>query len=110
MGKRLRSRLLVYLLVAACPGCAVFEKSRPAPILIRDAETKQPIAGAEVAITYPLSQGFAAPSRSAGVTNADGIVRLQAVPAGDISIVLDASAKGYLSEWKDLSSDEVRQV
>src|SRR5581483_6807396 len=102
--------LFLLTLAAGTPGCAAFERTRPVPVLIRDAETKQPIAGAAVAISYPLAKGPATPAKSSGVTADDGIAHLHAVPAVEAGIGLAASAQGYLSEWKDLPPDELRRL
>ncbi len=102
--------LYLLILVAGSPGCAVLPWSRPMSVLVRDAETKQPLAGAELALSYPLAKGPAAPSGVSGTTNQEGIVWLHAVPSGDASILLEAKAQGYLPEWKTLAADEVRKI
>src|SRR5262245_48776739 len=102
--------MLWLVLAAGVPGCAAFERSRPYPVLIRDAETKQPIAAADVMIAYPVARGITAPSGSVARTANDGIAHLHAVAAADTAIVLEASAPGYLTGWQDLSVDEVRKV
>lgn len=98
------------LLLAATPGCQMFYQYRPMPVLVRDAETQKPIVGADVQITYPLARPEESPWQSAGVTAADGIVRLRAAPYGPAGILVDATAPGYLSEEKSMSVDAVRAV
>src|SRR5579884_3366301 len=101
---------VVPLFLLILPGCAALPWSRPMAVLLRDAETKQPIAGGELALSYPLAKGPTAPASVSGVTNRDGIVWLHAVPTGDTSILLEAKAQGYLSEWKTLTGDDVRKI
>lgn len=110
MRLRLHWLIAFCLSLPACPGCAVFERTRPVPVLVRDAETKKPIPGAEVTISYPLTKGWGAPTRSSGITDSTGIVRLNAVPAPDLSIVMDAGAPDYLTEWQPVPVDDVRRL
>jgi len=94
---------LIYpaLLVAVAPGCQVFYSYRPVAVLARDAETKQPIPGAEISLTYPLTSSSRSPWESSETTGDDGVAHLRAVPNGD-AILVKATAKSYLSEEKDL--------
>src|SRR5262249_50858179 len=92
------------------PGCASMPWSQPMSVLVRDAETKQPLAGAELGLSYPLAKGPGAPSGMTGTTSRDGIVWLHAVPSGDASILLEAKAQGYLPEWKTVAAEEVRKI
>jgi hypothetical protein len=83
---------------------------RPLSVLVRDAETKKPIAGAEVSIWYPVSSGSFPPRRAAATTDADGIARLQAAPYGDAGIMLAGAAANYLSEENDISVEAIRNI
>jgi hypothetical protein len=112
----MRSRRLVralagcLLLLAAVPGCQIFYQYRPVPVLIRDAETKKPIASADVHISYPLSRPEESPWESSGVTSADGIARLRAAPYGLAGVLVDATAPGYMSEEKSVTVDAVKAI
>jgi hypothetical protein len=75
---------------------------RPVAVLVRDAETKQPIATAEVRISYPFAGSAFVPSIATASTGSDGQARLQAAPFGD-GLTLEAKAGGYLPETRDLS-------
>jgi len=97
---------LVSLLLLA-PGCQALHRYRPVAVLARDAETKQPIAGAEVRITYPFTAPTCAPWDSSGTTKADGVAHLRAAPYGENGIMLDVTAKGYMFEDKGIPIEAV---
>jgi hypothetical protein len=90
------------VLIVAASGCQALHSYRPVPILVKDADTKQPIAGAEVRISYPFTENARAPWCSSGITGSDGVARLRAAPVGDIGILVELETRGYLSERKDL--------
>jgi hypothetical protein len=102
----LSAPVLLFVLV---PGCQVLSRSRPVAILARDAETKQPIARAEVVLSYPTSSVPMTPGDSSGVTGADGVVHLQATPTGPGARV-EVSASGYLSANSYLTADAVQAL
>ena len=79
MRNRRLVRPLIYaaLLLALAPGCQVFQSGRPVSVLAVDAETKKPIPGAEVRISYPLTPAYRAPAESSGKTGEDGVAALQ---------------------------------
>jgi hypothetical protein len=106
------ARCLVYpvLLLAVTPGCQAFHRYRPVSIEAMDTETKQPIPGVEVKISYPLETSSFAPSGSKEITGVDGIARLQAAPYGRAGVMIEVSAKGFLSEQKYLSVQEVEAI
>jgi hypothetical protein len=112
MHNRLLARCLIYpvLLLAASPGCQAFHQYRPISIEARDAETKMPIPGVEVKISYPLETSSFAPSESKETTGADGIARLKAAPYGRAGIMVEVSANGHMSEQKYLSIQEVQAI
>jgi hypothetical protein len=84
---RLTRPLLFAALLAVAPGCQAFHSYRPVPVLVRDAESKQPIPGAHVRISYPLMEpAYAPPADSSGPTGADGVARLRAAPYGEAGI------------------------
>jgi hypothetical protein len=97
------------LLLALAAGCQGLLGYRPAPVLVRDAETKRPITGAEVRLSYPLRQLPVGPPDGSETTGDDGVARALAAPYGDGGIVVGATAKGYLSEEKVLSAEVVRR-
>jgi hypothetical protein len=98
------------LLLAFAPGCQALHRYRSVAILATDAETHKPIPGAEVRISYPLTQPHLAPWDSAGTTGDDGIARLRAAPYGDAGILVEVHAKGYLFEQKNLSVADVQAL
>jgi len=100
---------LVFLLVIA-PGCQALHRYRPVAVLARDAETKQPIAGAEVRISYPFTPPTCAPWDSSGTTDRDGVVRLRAAPYGESGIMVDVTAKGYMFEGKGIPTEVVAAI
>jgi hypothetical protein len=89
-------------------GCQALYRYRPVPVLARDAETKQPIPGAEVRIYYPLTPASRAPWASSGETGPDGVARLRAAPCGDAGARVEVTAAGYLFEGKDLPDERVQ--
>src|SRR5262245_58875885 len=82
------------------PGCQTFESSRPFPVLVRDADTKKPVSGAQVLVSYPVSRSPLAPSESSAAISNDGIARMYVAPFGD-GFTMRATARGYLPEDKD---------
>jgi hypothetical protein len=98
------------LLVGAITGCQEFHDYRPVAIQALDAETKAPIAGANVRISYPLSEHALAPYDSLGTTDQEGIVRLRAAPYDKAGAQVEASAQGYLRQEKSLTADAVRAI
>jgi hypothetical protein len=61
---------------AAGPGYLSMARSRPVAVLVRDAETKQPIRGAPVHVSYPLAENTLAPAEQTAITAEDGIERV----------------------------------
>jgi hypothetical protein len=104
------ARALLLLAIAVAPGCQVFQAYRRVAIRVQDAETKQPIAGAVVYISYPLVQASQAPIDSTGPTASDGVVRLRAAPSGPAGVLVEVNAKGYLFEQKTLSIATVEAI
>jgi hypothetical protein len=112
MRNRRPARCLLYpfLLLAFVAGCQSFHSYRPVAVQVRDADTHQPIPDAEVRIWYPMTVPSTAPYDSCGLTGEDGIARLRAAPYGDASIVMEANAKGYLYEAKDIAVADVQAI
>jgi hypothetical protein len=100
---------LVFLLALA-GGCQVLYRYRPVPVLVRDAETKQPIANADVHLSYPLSRDSLAPFDSSERTGADGIAHLRAAPHGDFGVRVEASAADYLSDQINISTESIQRI
>jgi hypothetical protein len=99
------------LLVAAGPGCQVFHSYRPVAVLVQDAESRQPVPGAEVRLHYSLHEGaFNPPHESAGTTARDGVARLEAAPYEAGGVVAAASAPGYLPAEVSVSTAAIREV
>jgi hypothetical protein len=99
----------LFLLVAA-PGCQAFHMYRPVVIRAQDAETKKPIPGAEVHLTYPLALSSSGPWEPVGTTGDDGTVRLKAAPYGEAGILLDVAAPGYMTEQKSYPVEAVKVI
>ncbi|SRR5579875_100394 len=101
--RRLARRLLcLFFLFCQAPGCQTFRGGQELTVLVRDAETKEPIATAEVYLCQRLKKNEVAPCRSMSFTQADGIARLRAEPAGEHGFQVQAVAQGYLPEKLDL--------
>jgi hypothetical protein len=83
-------------LVVASSGCQAFHQYRPVPVLAQDGETKKPIPGVEVRISYPCADSRWAPYVSTGLSGSDGITRLKAAPYGEAGILVEATAPGFL--------------
>ncbi|HZY85989.1 MAG TPA: hypothetical protein VFE78_14245 [Gemmataceae bacterium] len=100
--------LLCPVLLLALFSCQALYRYRDVPVLARDAETKQPIPGAEVRIYYPLTPASRAPWAASGETGQDGVARLRAAPCGDAGPRVEVTAAGYLFEGKDLPDEFVQ--
>ena len=98
------------LLLAFSPGCQVFQSYRPVSVLAQDAETKKPIPGATVRITYPGAQPAYAPWESKAITGPDGVAHLQAAPYGDFGINVAVKMQGFMSEDKTIPIKEVAAI
>jgi hypothetical protein len=105
----IRSLTFSIFLLALTSGCS-FHGYRPVAIEARDAETGKPIAGANVRISYPLTDSPFAPSEAFGKTAADGIVHLKAAPTGEIGVKVTSTTKGYMDEEQTVSVDAVQAI
>lgn len=97
-------------LVTILSGCQAFQDYRPVAVLVRDIETKTPITGAEVRISYLVASSPFTPYDSVGATGAAGIARLRAAPYGETDLRLDVAANGYLSESQKLKVIAIRHI
>jgi hypothetical protein len=106
------ARSLVFLIfpVAIAPGCQALHPYTPISVVARDAETKKPIPGADVRISYPLTSPNTAPWDSTGKTGEDGIARLRAAPSGDEVIMVNVNADGYMFEQKNLPAEASKVI
>jgi len=101
--------LCLIFVVGLVSGCQVFHEERTVAVLVRDAETKKPVATAEVYLCQRLKRNEVAPCRSkGGFTQADGITRVRAEPAGELGLQVQAIAQGYLPEKVDLAADALK--
>ncbi|MFL5341138.1 MAG: hypothetical protein ACJ8F7_13405 [Gemmataceae bacterium] len=100
---------LVFLIVGTS-GCMTMTRDRPFTVLVRDAETKKPIANAEVKISYPPSIATRSAAEKVGNTKADGIARLDVTPAGDLGVIVAASVKGYVSESLNVPESAIEAI
>jgi hypothetical protein len=104
-----------YLLYSVCllvltSGCQVLYHYRPVAVQVRDAETKKPIANADVHLSYPMMRDSLAPYDSSYRTGEDGLAHLRAAPYGDFGIQVDASAPDYLPEELNISTELIQRV
>lgn len=105
------ARRLLYLFFLFCltPGCQTFPGQHNLTVLVRDAETKKPVATAEVYLCQRLGHDEVAPCHSKGFTEADGIARLRAQPAGAHGLQVQTVAQGYLPEKVNVSADALKK-
>jgi hypothetical protein len=81
------ARLLIPLVfLSPLGGCQTLEGSRPVAVLVRDAESKAPLAGANVCISYSLSRAIFPPAASSATTPADGAAHLTAAPLEELGL------------------------
>jgi hypothetical protein len=110
MAKRWPMRCLACLALALTPGCQPFYSYRPMPIVVRDAETGQPISGAIAHVSYPLVHPTQAPYDSVDKTVGDGIAHVQATPYGPAAVLLEVHAPGYMNEERTLSIESIAAI
>jgi hypothetical protein len=108
--RRLAQRLLCLLfLFCLASGCQTLHGDQTLAVLVRDAETKQPISTAEVYLCQRLKPDEVAPCRSVAFTQADGIARVRAEPGGEHGFQVQAVAQGYLAETIDVPVDVLKK-
>jgi len=106
----IRPLIWLGLLLTSTVGCQAFHRYRPIGVLVQDPETKKPIPGALVRLSYPLDRSASAPYESSGTTGPDGMAQLRAAPCGDSVALLAVSGPGYLAESVDLSSETIQRL
>lgn len=92
--------------MVGCLGCGMFHDYRPVDVLVRDAETKQPIPYARVTMEYQDFVNPFAPYCSEDVTKEDGTARMW-VAAYHVPLEIIVRAEGYLSEWQRLPCRDI---
>lgn len=91
------------------PGCQVFSPEQTLAVQVRDAETKKPIATAEVYLCQRLKDEEVEPCRSkGGFTQGDGIVRLRAESGGENGLQVQVVAPRYLPDNVNVSADALK--
>jgi hypothetical protein len=105
-----RCLFCVVLLFTAASGCQTLYRYRPVTVLVRDADTKKPVPGAQVSISYPLTRPSLAPYQSCELTGDDGIARLRAAPYGSAGLRVEATAKGYMSEERNVLAETIKEI
>lgn len=110
MWNRRLVRALLLLTAIVAPGCQAFYAYRPVAIQVQDAETKQPIPGAAVRISYPLVQPSQTPYEVEGATGADGIAHLRAAPYGPAGVLVEVSGKNYLLDQKTVPVTTIEAI
>jgi hypothetical protein len=112
MSNRRLARLVIapILLLAVLPGCQALHSYRPTPVQVIDADTKQPIAEAEVRISYPMANSLATPWESRETTGSNGIARSRAASFGSAGAMVEISAQGYMNEQRFLTAQQVEDL
>jgi uncharacterized membrane protein YgcG len=91
-------------------GCQTLSRDRPIGVEVVDAETKKPVPGAQVKITYPMSQTGVSLQQSTVAAGSDGVAHVKVASTSDFGIILDASADGYLHDDLNVSSASVQRI
>jgi hypothetical protein len=108
---RTNRRLLCLLsLLTLTSGCQLMQNTRPMVVEARDAETHQPIPGAQVSLSYLQQPAGFAPSEVNASTGTDGIARMQGSVPGDAGMSLDVSANGYHSGKEGVARSTVETI
>ena len=104
------SRLWPVVFIAVGSGCLSWPGERPLPVQVVDAETGQPIRGANVQIAYAFAPPPWATHGSAGAAADDGIARLWVAMGDDPAVTLEVSAVGHLPEERPLPAPTVNAI
>jgi hypothetical protein len=103
--RTVRCGIALALAAVALPGCHSF--SRPVSILVRDAETKAPVPGAQVSISDTIAHP---PRVTVRHTGDGGIAHVKVTPFAEFAYAVEATAPGYLPSQKDLPVEDVRKI
>jgi hypothetical protein len=96
-------------LTALLPGCLSYYRDRPVTVLVRDAETHQPIPSAQVKLSFPMARSDA-PDPKTEATGPDGIARMKTSPNGKDALKIEASANGYLADSRLVPDMELEEI
>jgi hypothetical protein len=99
---------MIFIAATFSTGCGLFHEYRPMHVLVRDAETKQPLAGVEVRGWYMTMMDVFGPNTPHGTTDKDGLVTLQIGP--DRLFVLRVIEDGYLLADTDATQEYFKKL
>jgi hypothetical protein len=102
--------LCLALFVTIGSGCQTFLAQRPLAVQVRDAETKKPIAAAQVRVSYPHDRPAWAPADMFVKTGDDGIARLSAVLYGEDAVAVETTANGYMPEEMQIGAISLKET
>jgi hypothetical protein len=92
-------------------GCETLRPSTPVSVTIRDAETKAPVPGAEVAFLYPTTNDSTSkPKDVISTTDATGIAQIRGVTSDDGLPQVKVTAPGYIVEQRGLPGDALHAM
>jgi hypothetical protein len=97
------------LLLLLDPGCVTLTRERPLPVQVIDAETRQPIRGAEIQLDYAVPPPAWASMGATGMTDDEGVARLWAAPC-DMGFTVRAAHTAYLMDKHEVSAGEVKSM
>jgi uncharacterized membrane protein YgcG len=88
-------------LLPTITGCHMLHPTPTVPVVVVDAETKEPITGAEVQLwtRFDVSPGHVEPS---GITGTDGMARIKAAFSKEADVLIHVCAPNYLPDAVDL--------
>ncbi len=98
------------LVLHAAAGCQYLHPTVPVAVTIRDAETKAPVAGAQVAILYPTDESGVHGRDVSGVTSATGVVHVQASTDDEALPQVKINAANYIEDQRMLPGDALRAI
>jgi uncharacterized membrane protein YgcG len=108
--RQIANQLICLLVPIVACGCQTLSRDRPIGVEVVDAETKKPVPGAQVKITYPMSQTGVSLQQSTIPAGGDGIAHLKVASTSDYGIILEAFAEGYLRDDLNVSSASVQRI
>ncbi|WP_020468615.1 carboxypeptidase-like regulatory domain-containing protein [Zavarzinella formosa] len=103
-------RLIVVLscvtLLPLTTGCQSTYRTRPVEVMVRDAESHQPIANAEVQMVHHHT----ASDSATATTGNTGVALVEFVPNGSEPAMISITAKGYQNEFKVVSDSDIIKI